>query len=70
LGYLRDGKYTTIHNTDTMIEREIMEEIKQMYRRRFGWRFTEDRFNALSSQEQNDVIHQAGLKVQARRKSR
>ena len=70
MGYIVDGRYITTSSMETRIEKEIMEEIRLVFQKRKGWRFTEYRFNQLSSQEQNDIIHQAGLGVQARRKSR
>lgn len=70
MGYLSNGKYVTVHSSATRIEQEIMEEIKVQYRHRFGYLFTEDRFNQLSSTEQEWVIHQAGVTVQDRHRRR
>ena len=70
MGYLSDGRFVTTSTNITRIELEIMEEMKKVYKRRFGREFTESGFNQLSSQEQNDIIHEAGVRIQDRRKGR
>lgn len=70
MGYLVNGRYVEVTGYTTQVELEIMDEIKVVYTHRFGRRFTEDKFNMLSSQEQNDVIHQAGIRVQDKRRGR
>ena len=70
MGYLRDGKWITTHSYTTAIEKEIGNMIEEIYQRRYGRQFSEFRFNGLSSQEQNDIIHDASVEAQRRRRRR
>ncbi len=71
MGYLSRGNYIQTGTRGiTNIELDIRQEIESVFGKRLNRRFTEFGFNQLSSQEQNDVIHEAGIRVQDRRKGR
>ena len=70
MGYLSDGVYVSIHSGVTRLQLEIGKEIEVVFERRFGRRFTNYRFNNLSTMEQEAIITEAGKRVQDRRKGR
>ena len=59
-----------VTSEQSFLEREINEEIKVVFQRRFGQDYTDFRFNQLTRLEQEWVIHNASVNVQKRRRNR
>ena len=51
----------------TSIEREILEEMKEVFRRRFGQDYTEKRYDRLSTAEKEWVAHHGAVNAQRKR---
>lgn len=68
MGYLSDGKYIEITEHDKPIDREFARELAELFRQKTGMEFKQSRFMLLPSQMQNDLVREAGIAVQRRRR--
>lgn len=71
MSYLSNGKLTSIHSKDELsFDREFAHELAEVFKRHTGMEFRQSRFTLLPSETQNDLVHQAAVSVQNKRKRR
>ena len=69
-GYISNGKYIEIKSNELPFDREFAHELAELFKRRTGMVFKQSRFMLLSSQMQNDLVREASIMVQNKRKRR
>ena len=69
MGYISNGKYIEITEHDNgPFDREFAQELARLFKDKTGMEFKQSRFMLLSSQTQNDLVRNASIGVQRRRR--
>jgi len=71
-GYVKDGQYVEVKDRfgELPFDHELAIELAELFKRRTGMTFKQSRFLLLPSQTQNDLIRDASIAVQNKRKRR
>ena len=71
MGYISNGKYIEITEYgDKPFDRKFVQELAGQFKRKTGMEFRQSRFMLLSSQMQNDLVREASIIVQRKRRAR
>jgi len=71
MGYISNGKYIEITEHDNgPFDREFAQELARLFKDKTGMGFKQSRFMLLSSQMQNDMVHEANVIIQKNRRKR
>lgn len=71
MGYYSDGHWIEITEHDNKpFDREFAQELAELFWRKTGMEFKQSRFNLLPSQMQNDLVRDASIIVQDKRRRR
>ena len=57
-----------IKDLESLVQHQIFEEVKVLHERRFGQKYTSFRYDRLSRDEQEWLVHNAGVNVQKERR--
>ena len=66
--YISDGKYIEITEHTTSFDYEFAQELARLFKDKTGMEFKQSRFMLLSSQTQNNLVKDASIGVQRRRR--
>ena len=70
MGYISNGKYIEITEHTISFDYEFAQELARLFKDKTGMEFKQSRFMLLSSQMQNDMVHEASVIIQKNRKNR
>ena len=69
MGYIKDGKYIEItEHANKPFDRGFAQELARLFKDKTGMEFKQSRFMLLSSQTQNNLVKDASIGVQRRRR--
>lgn len=69
MGYIRDGEYIEITEHDNKpFDRMFASKLAELFKQKTGMEFKQSRFLLLPSQTQNDLVRDASMEVQKKRR--
>ena len=69
MGYISNGKYIEItEHGNGPFDREFAQELARLFKDKTGMEFKQSRFMLLPSQTQNDLVREASIAIQRKRR--